>query len=559
MRILLGLCGCLALASTAAAAEPLPVRWLYLQQNLQVTETVTRLEPLLKRAARAGYNGVVLADYKLNILDRVPEHYFKNAKRFRELCDQHGLEIIPAVAGFGYSSGILAHNPNLAEALPVRDAPFVCRGDVLQSRGFTSNLVAGDFEQHEGDTFQGWSFQDEPGNGTFADSAVVHGGRVALRIENPTGVRGNRRVSKTLRVRPWTQLHASVWIKTENFESATETRMFGMAPAGRVLSHSNLGVQKTQEWTQHHVVFNSLESSEIRFYAGVWDCGSGKLWMDDLQVVEEPFVNLVRRTGCPLVVRSESGEKTYEEGRDFAELVDLQLGVSPWKGEYDVYHTPPVLKRLAQSRIRDGERLLVDYSHAVTIYDGQMPCSLSDPEVFTILEDQVRRVKEVLNPRTYFLSHDEIRVANWSDPERASGKTAGQQLADNVRRCVEVIRKVDPQARLCIWSDMFDPHHNAVREFYLVNGDLAGSWEGLPADVLIINWNSGKAKQSLQHFGARGHGQVVAGYYDAPPERIQAWLKAGEGVPGIQGAMYTTWRNDYSNLEKFAELTWGRK
>src|SRR5688500_1683447 len=105
---------CIAIVLTTSAAfsaEPLPHRWLYLQQNLQVTENVPKLEALAERAAKAGYNGVVLADYKLNILDRVPEHYFKNAERFRRKCEDLKLELIPAVMSFGYSDGILAHDP----------------------------------------------------------------------------------------------------------------------------------------------------------------------------------------------------------------------------------------------------------------------------------------------------------------------------------------------------------------------------------------------------------------------------------------------------------------
>jgi hypothetical protein len=103
----------------AQEPDPLPHRWLYLQQNLQVAANLDKIEPILRRAAKVGYNGVVLADYKLNILDRVPAHYFQNAERFQALCRELKLEIIPTVMSFGYSDGILAHDPNLAEALPV--------------------------------------------------------------------------------------------------------------------------------------------------------------------------------------------------------------------------------------------------------------------------------------------------------------------------------------------------------------------------------------------------------------------------------------------------------
>ena len=516
------------------------------------------LEAILRRAAKSGYNGVVLADYKLNILDRVPDHYFKNAARFREICRELKLEIIPAVASFGYSSGILAHDPNLAEGLPARDVPFIAtKGNQIVPAFRFQNLVQGDFEEHKKDLFAGWSFQDEPGQGTFADSSVRHGGQVSLRIENPAGVTGNRRVNKSIKVRPWSQFHASVWIKTEGYESAGDTRMFAMSSSGRVLSHSHLGVRRDQDWTEHHVVFNSLENEQVLFYLGTWGCRGGKLWMDDVRLDEEPFVNLIRRPGCPLIVKDESGKMTFEEGKDFAELRDPKLGVTPWPGEFDVYHVPPEMGLRAGSRIQYGQKLRVSYFHAVTIYDNQVPCSLTEPKVFEIVEDQIRRTQKLFEPTTFFLSHDEIRVANWSDPERASGKTAGQQLADNVRRCVEIVRRVNPKARLCIWSDMFDPSHNAVKDFYLVNGDLTGSWEGLPSDMIIMNWNSGKPSESLKFFEMRGHTQILAGFYDAPPENIRDWLKAGEGLKGIRGAMYTTWQGNFSEIEKFATTAWG--
>ncbi len=540
------------------AAEPLELRWVYLQQNLQVAENLPKIEAILRRAAKSGYNGVVLADYKLNILDRVPDHYFKNAAKFRELCRELKLEIIPTVAGFGYSSGILAHDSNLAEGLPARDVPFVVKAGKVVLDVDGKNLIPGDFENLKGDAFSGWGFQDEPGQGTFADSAIKHGGKTSLRIENAKGVEGNRRVSKPIKVRPWSQFHASVWIQTKDFESAGETKMFAMSPMGRVLSHSNLGVKRDQDWTQHHVVFNSLDSSEVRFYIGAWGCRGGKLWMDDATLIEEPFVNLVRRPGCPLVVKDDSGQTTFVEGRDFAELRDPKLGTTPWPGEFDVYHEPPTLTLLPGSSIKDGQKLRVSFYHAVTIYDNQVPCSLTEPKVFEIVEDQVRRVHKLFEPQTYFLSHDEIRVANWSEPDRASGKTAGQQLADNVRRCAEIVRRINPQAKLCIWSDMFDPHHNAVKDFYLVNGDLSGSWEGLPKDTIIMNWNSGKAAPSLKHFAEQGHSQVLAGYYDAPPERIRNWLDTGKDFSkSLRGAMYTTWQGNFTDLEKFATAAWG--
>jgi hypothetical protein len=552
-----------ALASNHAfAGERLSRRWLYLMTNLQVNENVPKAEALLQRAAKAGYNGVVLADYKLNVLDRVPDHYFVNARQFKTAADKLDLEVIPAVAPFGYSEGILTHDPNLAEGLPARDVPLRVRGETAQIDSQLGDaLPGGAFEQHRGHVFSGWDFQDEPGKMSFVDTTVKHGGQSSLRFEEPAKNNppsGNARVSKLLKVHPWGQYHASIWIKTEGFQPAREVHMFALDGSGRKLSHSDLGVKPDQDWTEHHVVFNSLDNQEVRFYVGVWGGREGKLWIDDARLEETAFVNLLRRQGCPLKIVGEDGT-VYQEGKDFAELHDTNMATTPWPGSFDVFHSPPTLSLPAGSRIKPGEKLRASFYHAVTIHNNQVPCSLAEPDVFAVLRDQVERVEKLLRPKTYMLSHDEIRVANWTEDELRPGRSAGQLLAENVRRCVSLVRKINPDARLCFWSDMFDPHHNAVKDFYLVNGDLAGSWEGLPKDAIIINWNSAKPRESLPFFAKRGHRQVLAGYYDGQADSIRGWLAAGNDLPGIDGAMYTTWQNNFDQLEAFADYAWGEK
>ena len=97
-----------------------------------------------------------------------------------------------------------------------------------------------------------------------------------------------------------------------------------------------------------------------------------------------------------------------------------------------------------------------------------------------------------------------------------------------------------------------------MKDFYLVNGDLAESWEGLPKDTIIINWNSGKPALSLKHFAERGHSQVLAGYYDAPRERIRNWRDAGKDhTTSLRSVMYTTRQSNFADLEKFATAAWG--
>lgn len=64
-----------------------------------------------------------------------------------------------------------------------------------------------------------------------------------------------------------------------------------------------------------------------------------------------------------------------------------------------------------------------------------------------------------------------------------------------------------------------------------MNGDLAGSWEGLDKDVIIIPWYFGKRNESLKFFADRGHRQIIAGYYDSKPEQIRDWLDVAKKSP----------------------------
>jgi hypothetical protein len=64
--------------------------WFYASHNLQVDRNVDVLIELIRRAAKRGYNGVVLADYKFNVLDRVPARYFKNVARVRQAAADAG-------------------------------------------------------------------------------------------------------------------------------------------------------------------------------------------------------------------------------------------------------------------------------------------------------------------------------------------------------------------------------------------------------------------------------------------------------------------------------------
>jgi hypothetical protein len=132
------------------------------------------------------------------------------------------------------------------------------------------------------------------------------------------------------------------------------------------------------------------------------------------------------------------------------------------------------------------------------------------------------------------------------------GKTPGELLAWSVRRTIDSL----PRRELYIWSDMFDPWHNAHDHFYFVEGNLEGSWKGLPRDAVVMNWNGAHLRASLEWFASLGNRQVIAGFYDSADHEgnraARRELGMANGIRGIAGVMYTTWRDDYSQLESYA-------
>ncbi|MBI2805763.1 MAG: family 20 glycosylhydrolase [Planctomycetes bacterium] len=536
-------------------------RWFYAQYNLLVDQSADEVVALLRRAGKAGYNGMVLADYKLNILERLPKRYFKNIDRVQKAAAAAGIEVIPTVCPIGYSAGILAHDPNLAEGVPVKDAPFVVKqGEAVLVPDPKARFRNGTLEEVKGDRFVGFGFQDNPGKSSFVDRMITHSGKASCRMQDfhhhPVG---NCRLSQKVKVRAFACYRFSAWLKTQDVKPTGNLRLLalGAAEGPNVLSFFDDPIQPTQGWTKIQIVFNSLANTEITLMAGIWNGKSGTFWLDDLQLEELSLVNVLRRAGCPLTVTSEDGV-TYVEGKDFLTVKDSKLGNDPWSGEFKFNHPGARIQLTKGSRIKTGQRLRVGWYHPILTHSYQVMCCLTEPKVYDVMRDQIQRVNKLLKPRTFFLSHDEIRVANWCQACQDKKQTPGQLLAENVRQCVRIIQAVNPKAEMVVWSDMFDPHHNAVDRYYLVNGSIKNSWEGLPKRVMIANWNGGKAAASAKWFADRGHQQIIAGYYDGDLENFRHWHAMTKNTPHMRGFLYTTWQHRYDHLEAYGKAMAGK-
>ena len=510
----------LLLAPPGQAAET-PALWLYYSTNLQVNANVDALQRVWTRAAAAGFTHVLLADSKfarLGDLGAMRTRYFVNVTRVRQIAAKLNLQIVPALFNVGYSNDLLYHDPNLAEGLPVRNALFVVHNG-------HADIVADPPVQ-----LQQPAWKD--------DSFTINNG-----VATANGHPGNSRLEWDLSVAPFRCYHLSLMIQSDHCSSRPELKVIA---DGRELQYQSLPFHATQDWTRCDVVFNSLNHNKVKIYFGIWDGFTGLLACKDWRIEEAGLTNVLRRPGAPCVVRADGGGITYVEGRDYRRIVDPKLGNDPWPGEYEAWHESPSII----TSLPEGTRLRVSWFHPAIIYDGQVCMCLCEPAAKQILSDQAQLVKRTWQSSGFMMSHDEIRVMNWDDSCQAMMQTPGQILAGNVRFCTSLLAG----STVYVWSDMFDPFHNAHDNYYLVHGDLSGSWNGLSQDTVIVNWNFQNRDKSLKFFADRGHRQIIAGYYDGDVSQIKSWMDSANRVNGVIGVMYTTWQGNYSNLEAFARI-----
>ena len=303
----------IALAAIAAAfgrtevappAPDAPVLWFYCATNLLVDENVAKLATLFARAGKAGYARVLLSDSKFSRLGELDPRYFKNVEKVKAAAKSSGLEIVPAVFPIGYSEGLLSHDPDLAEALPVVDQPFVVgKGSekgIARPEAHEFPLAKPDWKD---DLFvpegSGWRAKDIGG--------------------------ANARLVFKRKLAPWRQYHVSVAVETKDFDG--DPRVQALVD-GNGLLFSNLGVQPTQKRTVHHAVFNSLDHTDVALYFGAWGAKRGELWMGDLQFEEVGLLNVVRRDSAPVEVKRTDKTKLIE-GRDFERVVDPRIRCVP--------------------------------------------------------------------------------------------------------------------------------------------------------------------------------------------------------------------------------------
>ncbi|MFN8487973.1 MAG: hypothetical protein U0350_10295 [Caldilineaceae bacterium] len=557
-------------ASTSAWQQ----RLVYIGANFLVSSAASEVIAVMERAAKVGYTGVVLypsTDFWWTAMNADPQ-LLPRITQVRQRARELGLAFIPQLLAIGSCGGVLVNDANLSTGYPLVNTPLRANNGRLEPVQ-TAQVRNGDFEAFTGNSFSNWDMQEAPGQATFVDQQVKKQGQASIRF----AAAQNGDIAQNITVLPFQQYRLRVWFKAQGLtadgvqayiRTPDQTHKLGSQTLSLPLPDGTRNYfyaanNLTTDWTEISVTFNSLNNTQVGLVLSVWGGRSGQVWWDDLRIDAVPTLNVLRRAGLPLTVKDASG-RAFTEGADFATIRDPQLGIVPWPGGYDTYHTPPAITLPAASQIANGQTVYLSGYHALVFWGAQVGCSWNDEGIFTLAGSIVDHAEQSFPSDGYFLQHDEMVTGGWEPTDLAFGNS-GAAVANNIRRMYSIVNTRTNGKPVYVWSDMFDPYENAVAGYEQTRGDLTGSWAGLDRNITVVNWSGGDAQvpaanihASLLHFANLGNKQIMAGYYDNDlATDYQKWTSAANGVPNVVGVMYTTWNNDYSNLENFARLWWG--
>ncbi|MBI5308036.1 MAG: carboxypeptidase regulatory-like domain-containing protein [Planctomycetes bacterium] len=526
-----------------------PYRLFYVSSKLDNDGEVGKVCSVVRSAAGAGFNGMVFSSPGLERLGVEFSGYAKRLKEVASVCKENNIEIIPMVFSLNSDDSTVFHDKNLVEGLPVKDAPFIVwNGDAVLVPDQSVRFPNGGFEDYVGDQIKLYQLQDVAVQVIFADKSVHKEGKASLRFEKQEQDAGTKGyVAQEVRVKPYRSYKVTFWVKTEGLRPATSFLPQVHGKDSRILMELNPVLQPDGEWRKMTFGFNSCDNTTVKIYLGLSNWVSGKLWIDDLSIEEAAPLNVLSRPGTPTVVRNKKTGTIYEDAYDFAPIVDSKMNF-----RFD--HEEPLVKIIPNSSIKDDDRLLISFYQGIALHESQVTFCMSEPKLYEIWRSQAHAIHEAIAPNKYFLNVTQVRAGGTCEACKQRGISMAQILGDCITRQMSIVRELNPNAEVFIWSDMLDDNHNARNNFYLVDGDLTGSWNYIPKDLIIACWYHKLRNESMHHFSSRGFKTLACVNSDKGADEIRDWLQVMKKTPDTNGAMYTSFENDYTKLASFGRV-----
>lgn len=306
-------------------------------------------------------------------------------------------------------------------------------------------------------------------------------------------------------------------------------------------------------------------------------CGEGTLvkdahfkFINNLAIptlpVISPLVNIIRSEETNIVITNLEKTKIYRENTDY------KIINGPCTYPYPITNTPTQIIRIPQGSIEENEEVLISYDYIINRSTDwaawSVPYCPSSSRTYEIMTAALQNTIEALSPNLISLAHDEIIGMNRDSRCRKRNLTNAQLLADDINKLYAIIKEQNPDIKLLLWDDMFNPWHNGGNEKYQVpfggiSGKTAGALDLIPKDIIIMLWwyeandKLGKIEKSPAYFESEGFDYLVTAWKEKIT--ILNWSNVAKSRNGCIGTIVTAWDGWGKNIEGIryaAEIAW---
>lgn len=592
-----------------------PELWIYCAANFGESDQLRLALNLLEanETSAWGYEKVIVTGRFLDDMDEYQYYdYFKGLRTFCEYancvyppCNELGVEIpieglnspveiIPMQFPIGHSESIIWDNsfsgndaikPNLLEPIPVRDCLFE-----VNTGGTKATVIDDPIVAFENSTFDDPSaFWSGDGNVThIADDGYETPDGCVQIIYPPVNGGPSRITQYRVPVKPWQCYYITFGLKFMEYDGSSDSCPLALEVLDETGNQINIlykDLKDMDDWEQYAdggfhkcsvLVFNSTittpysspDPSGYAYFTFKIGMQSGeasyRFRIDDVKIRNAGFNLYCNRDdgSTPVSVKGFLGIPS------FLTPPPEPIEISPHKVEYDPAKLSVDLDPQV-SFFSDGDVINISYYTALWSFNHQLPCCLTSDDLWDISDSglfyknlHVLSDYDIDNINFDFkrlaVGIDELRIANLCALCERTAGPPGMLLGDRldlINQMACSMNNVNDEnwEELLVWSDMFDPYHNAVDNYWMVNGSLKYSWmhlflcpysECLPWTVL--NWHhtdDGTRLESLIHFNEMPNvRQVLCGYYDNTgwESELRGWGSDAKGMDSIRAVMFTS-------------------
>lgn len=568
-------------------------RYVFFLRGWSTNQAAEENTQIMERAAKAGYNGLIFGNYGLSVMHKKPktDPFLTRFAEFRAQAKKNGLTLCP---NYAYQTMLPHHSITASEAFPVRGTPFVVEKDgrAVVETDANLDIANGSFEEIDGLLPSGWKIAGlAPGTQMMVDTCGRTGKR-SVRFQDLPPQQANCGIKQTIAVKPLRAYEIRVWIKTKDFvnrdpssprfhpnpATVAQVAVYGntwkhwvnMLNGGQMWPKQG-NVRPTQGWKEYRMVFGSVSNSSIsiRIQPVGYHCApKGNIWFDDISIREVGLVETMMRSTTPVIVKDAVSGTVYQEGVDY--LLDAKTD----------YMAVGKLSIPAGSVIKAGQRLLVDWSILADQINRFPSGAWCNKQAFQyLIEDNLLLHELTGGLGAYHIATGEWRDAGWDPTCMDLYGTAGNYMAGATLGLEATCRLFNPKMDVYIKNDMYDPYQNANldrRQYYLCNGPIYGSWNGISDSAIVMNW-----RPSAGAVGSSENLQVKSFLFWAgldpevkitPKRQIVRFncqsgnlhgvdkglanIAAAEalGMTGMVGCVYNTWDGRYPAFEAMEEL-----